>query len=90
MRTGFSFCIATALTGAAILAATPASAIRTGGLNQSLVAKYRDAIHKTVFIEELYVEPYVLPFYDEQNYCWQQVWTPHGWRWVDVCHGYAF
>jgi hypothetical protein len=27
-----------------------------------------------------------VPYYG--NYCWQQVWTPSGWQWVDACAGY--
>lgn len=22
------------------------------------------------------------------DYCWQQVWTPYGWQWRNVCWGY--
>ncbi len=89
MRTGIAFSIAAAVTGTAILAAAPASAFPAGARNQRSVAGPEATLRKIVFFEELYFEGYV-PFYDEQNYCWQQVWTPHGWRWVDVCHGYAF
>jgi hypothetical protein len=47
-------------------------------------------VHKAVYAYELY-GPDDIPFYDEENYCWQQVFTPsNGWVWVDVCHGYAF
>ncbi|MCI0599444.1 MAG: hypothetical protein L0Y50_10640 [Beijerinckiaceae bacterium] len=90
MRTGVILCIATAVTAAEILEAALAPAVQTGRRDQSFGTGYQAATRKIVFAEELYLEPYVLPFYDEQNYCWQQVWTPHGWRWVDVCHGYAF
>jgi len=44
---------------------------------------------KAVYDWELWGED-PIPYYDADNYCWQQVWTPQGWRWVDVCHGYAF
>ena len=47
-------------------------------------------LHKAVYAYEVY-GPEDVPYYDQDNYCWQQVWTPsNGWLWVDVCHGYAF
>jgi hypothetical protein len=67
--------------GAAILTAAPAPAVASGG--------YEKLLHKAVYAWELNDEGAV-PYYDDENYCWQQVWTAHGWRWVDVCHGYAF
>ncbi len=47
-------------------------------------------LHKAVYAYELN-DPADIPFYDDENYCWQQVWTAsNGWIWIDVCHGYVF
>jgi hypothetical protein len=75
--------------GAAILTAAPASAVASGGHAQNFSMMYENLLHEAVYAWELYDEGAV-PYYDDENYCWQQVWTAHGWRWVDVCHGYAF
>jgi hypothetical protein len=32
--------------------------------------------------------PFLYDFSPYGNYCWQQVWTPSGWQWLDACAGY--
>ncbi|MCI0465431.1 MAG: hypothetical protein L0Y57_00230 [Beijerinckiaceae bacterium] len=88
MKLGISLAIAIA--AAVLLAPSRASAVPNGPVNEALSFGYQAPFRKAVFIGELYTEQYVIPYYNEQNYCWQQVWTPHGWRWVDVCYGYVF
>ena len=35
--------------------------------------------------------PYYYGYVPYGNYCWQQVWTPSGWQWIDACSGvYGF
>jgi hypothetical protein len=76
--------------GAAILTAAPASALTSNRPGQIISGGQENPLHKAVFSYELYDDNYV-PYYDEENYCWQQVWTAsNGWRWVDVCHGYVY
>jgi hypothetical protein len=85
--TGVRGALCVAAIGGALLAAAPlpvaCGPVYTSGGSGTL-------LHKAVYPYEVY-GPEDVPFYDEQNYCWQQVWTPNnGWLWVDVCHGYAF
>ena len=44
------------------------------------------------FVDRAFLYDYVPYYYDYVpyygNYCWQQVWTPSGWQWVDACAGY--
>jgi hypothetical protein len=79
--------ICAAALGAAILTAAPA--VACGGHAQNFLGRCEKLLHKAVYAWELDDEGAV-PYYDDENYCWQQVWTAHGWRWVDVCYGYAF
>jgi hypothetical protein len=32
--------------------------------------------------------PFLYDYAGYGNYCWQQVWTPSGWQWLDACAGY--
>ncbi len=76
--------------GAAILTAVPPSALALSCSGQVFSGGQENLLHKAVYAYELYYDGYV-PYYDAENYCWQQVWTDsNGWRWVDVCHGYAY
>lgn len=77
--------------GAAILTAAPPSAVALGWPGQIFSSGQENLLHKAVYAYELYYYGYVPYYYDDENYCWQQVWTANnGWRWVDVCHGYAY
>jgi hypothetical protein len=47
--------------------------------------------HQVVFAVEPYFYDYGPYYYNGYgNYCWQQAWTPRGWRWLDICYGFAF
>ncbi|HMF06984.1 MAG TPA: hypothetical protein VKE72_08245 [Methylocella sp.] len=80
-----------AVIGAAVLmTAAPASALVSGSRGEILSGGHENLLRKAVYAYELYDDGYNW-FYDDENYCWQQVWTDsNGWRWVDVCHGYAY
>ena len=75
--------------GAAIVLGVVSPALAAAGHPQTFSSSPEKFIRNAVYDWELWDE-YPVPFYDEDNYCWQQVWTAHGWRWVDVCHGFAF
>ena len=81
-------CVAVA--GALILLAAQLSAVAAAGQPRIFRHSLEGPIIEAVYAWELYGEEPVVPYYDPDNYCWQQVWTAHGWRWVDVCYGYAF
>jgi hypothetical protein len=74
---------------AAILTAAPAWAIAPCPPAQNFSGLQETPLHNAVYAYELYDQGYT-PFYDDENYCWQQVWTANGWRWVDICYGYAY
>jgi hypothetical protein len=75
---------------AAILTAAPTWALAPCPPAQIFSGLQQETpLHDAVYAYELYDEGYT-PFYDDENYCWQQVWTANGWRWVDICYGYAY
>ncbi len=78
-----------ALAAAAILLAAQPPALAAAGQQQIFRHSLELPIVKAVYDWELWDEDPV-PYYDADNYCWQQVWTAHGWRWLDVCNGQAF
>jgi hypothetical protein len=73
---------------AAILTAAPAWALAPCPPAQNFCG-LQETLPNAVYAYELSDEGYT-PFYDDENYCWQQVWTANGWRWVDICYGYAY
>ena len=92
MTTRFIGVFYAALAGAAILLAVQPPALAAAGQPQIFPHSLEAPIIKAVYDWELFGEDPVppVPYYDPDNYCWQQVWTAHGWRWVDACYGYAF
>src|SRR3984893_11460198 len=83
--------------GAAIVTVTPALAFQGGGFGGGMGGM---RMSRQVFVggaPRFVGAPFAgrhfvdgAFFYDSYygNYCWQQVWTPSGWQWVDACAGY--
>jgi hypothetical protein len=77
-------CVAATVIGAAIVTATPAASFRgSGGFGGMRIGRQ-------VFVGGPFFYDYYIPYYYDfvpyhGNYCWQQVWTPSGWQWVDAC-----
>jgi hypothetical protein len=82
--------ICAAAGAAAILLAAQRPAFAAAGQPQILAKSPEASVLQAVSDWELWDEEPVVPYYDADNYCWQQVWTAHGWRWLDVCYGQAF
>lgn len=78
---------AAAIGGALLIAASAPVAFRAPA---NLPGGPETLLHKAVFTYELN-DLADIPYNDDENYCWQQVWTAsNGWIWMDVCHGYVF
>jgi hypothetical protein len=81
--------VAAAAIGAAIVTATPGFGAGAnsgdrhfgGGFHNRACFRHHRHFRNFAFVGGAF-------FYDYGNYCWQQVWTPSGWQWVDVCPGH--
>jgi hypothetical protein len=100
--------VAAAAIGAAIVTATPAVAFHAagmrmgrqvsgGGFHNPACFRHHRHFCDVIFVGGPFFYGYVPYYYDyvlyDGNYCWQQIWTPAGWQWVDACpgyHGYAY
>lgn len=92
MTTKLLRCVATAAIGTAIVTATPGfgAGVEGGGLRFVGGSYNRAGVrHHRHFRNFAFVGGALFYSYGGYgNYCWQQVWTPTGWQWVDVCPGY--
>jgi hypothetical protein len=91
-------CIAAITIGAPIVPATPAVAFHGDGFDSIRMGQQVFAGDAQFAGGHLvdgpcsydYV-PYYYGYVPYGNYCWQQVWTPSGWQWIDACSGvYGF
>jgi hypothetical protein len=97
-------CVAAAAIGAVIVTATPSFGAGVnggrhfvGGFHNRACFRHHRHFRSFAVVGGAFFFDYVpyyygyVPYYG--TYCWQQVWTPSGWQWVDVCpgyHGYAY
>ncbi|MGQ0445820.1 MAG: hypothetical protein ACT4O2_12030 [Beijerinckiaceae bacterium] len=58
-----------------------------GGFHAPACCRHPRQFHNFAFV----ARPMYYAYGTYGNYCWQQVWTPSGWQWADVCAGdFAF
>jgi hypothetical protein len=66
--------------------------ISVGGFHNPAFFWHHRHFRDVVFVGGPFFYDYAPYYYDyvlyDGNYCWQQVWTPSGWHWVDACSGY--
>lgn len=84
--------VAAAAIGAAIVAAAPGFAGGAPFAGRRFVGGFHDPAcfrHHRHFRDFAVVGgPFFYDYAGYGNYCWQQVWTPSGWQWLDACAGY--
>jgi hypothetical protein len=88
-------CVAAAAIGTAIVTATPGFGAEVDGGGRHFVAGFHNRAclrHHRHFRHFAFLgQPVFYAYGTYGNYCWQQIWTPSGWQWVDICpsyHGY--
>jgi hypothetical protein len=85
-------CVAAAAIGAAIFTAVPGFADGARFAGRHYVGGFHDPAcfpHHRHFRKFAFVGgPFFYDYAGYGNYCWQQVWTPSGWQWLDACAGY--
>jgi hypothetical protein len=85
-------CVAATAIGAAIVTATPGFGAGMHGAGRHFVGGFHGPAyyrHHRHFRNSAFVGgPFFYDYAGYGNYCWQQVWTPYGWQWVDACSGY--
>jgi hypothetical protein len=85
-------CVAAATIAAAFVTATPAFGAGVDGGGRHFVGKFHNRAcfrpHRHFRHFAFVGEPVFYAYGTYGNYCWQQVWTPSGWQWVDICPGY--
>ncbi len=85
-------CVAAAAIGAAIVTAAPGFACGAplanrhyvGGVQRPACFRHHRHFRNFAFAGG----PFFYEYAGYGNYCWQQVWTPSGWQWLDACAGY--
>jgi hypothetical protein len=66
--------------------------VSVGGFHNQAFFRHHRNFRNVVVVGGPFFYGYVPYYYGyvlyHGNYCWQQVWTPSGWQWVDACSGY--